>query len=144
MQMLHSPSESVHTVASDAAGTSKVTKAKKGTWLDQTKLKQELDRKPLSAHQQRQLAHTAAGQCLPSQARDHGVLLMYHVMHCNSCRSQCLHVLPAGLLCCRSQHANHAEVSLFSACAWQVGRLCAFLLDTSSMKATQMLSSDPY
>ena len=45
----------------DATGTGKVTKVKKGTWLDQTKARQELGRKPLSAHQQRQLAHTAAG-----------------------------------------------------------------------------------
>ncbi|DBA73642.1 TPA: hypothetical protein ACH3X2_009627 [Trebouxia sp. C0005] len=43
------------------AGTGKVTRVKKGTWLDQTKVRQELGRKPLSAHQQRQMAHTAAG-----------------------------------------------------------------------------------
>ena len=49
-------------IVSDAAGTSKVSKVKKGTWLDQVKAKEELGRKPLSAHQQRQLAHTAAGQ----------------------------------------------------------------------------------
>lgn len=46
----------------DATGTGKVAKVKKGTWLDQTKARQELGRKPLSAHQQRQLAHTAAGR----------------------------------------------------------------------------------
>jgi len=44
------------------AGTGKVTRVKKGTWLDQTKVRQELGRKPLSAHQQRQMAHTAAGK----------------------------------------------------------------------------------
>ena len=44
------------------AGTGKVTRVKKGTWLDQTKVRQELGRKPLSAHQQRQMAHTAAGR----------------------------------------------------------------------------------
>jgi len=44
------------------AGTGRVTRVKKGTWLDQTKVRQELGRKPLSAHQQRQMAHTAAGQ----------------------------------------------------------------------------------
>lgn len=44
------------------AGTGKVTRVKKGTWLDQTKVRQQLGRKPLSAHQQRQMAHTAAGQ----------------------------------------------------------------------------------
>ena len=47
------------------AGTGKVSKVKKGTWLDQTKIRQELGRKPLSAHQQRQLAHTAAGGSCP-------------------------------------------------------------------------------
>ena len=46
----------------DVAGLGKVMKAKKGTWLDQRKIKHELSRKPLSAHQQRQLAHTAAGE----------------------------------------------------------------------------------
>ena len=49
-------------VLCDAAGLGKVMKAKKGTWLDQRKIKHELSRKPLSAHQQRQLAHTAAGE----------------------------------------------------------------------------------
>ncbi|KAL0056127.1 hypothetical protein WJX82_007993 [Trebouxia sp. C0006] len=76
------------------AGTGKVTRVKKGTWLDQTKVRQELGRKPLSAHQQRQMAYTAAGGGtlrLPTRYKFHEgytnavkrPILMQDLLRCN-------------------------------------------------------------
>lgn len=74
-----------------ATGTGKVTKVKKGTWLDQTKARQELGRKPLSAHQQRQLAHTAAGML------GMAALLIY-TAECQMLMGLCAHAQVEGCL----------------------------------------------
>ena len=86
------------------AGTGKVSKVKKGTWLDQTKIRQELGRKPLSAHQQRQLAHTAAGVPCPLPVRFVSSHYMQHLLAGAK--------VPVGPLASASKHDLGSEIPL--------------------------------